>query len=143
MIPSIKLGQIILFKNIIWKYLVFILLFGTQIGSEQASLFVLLKKRIPFLKSNNVKYWWAFWGIFGNFWAIFTCFLHYLTLTNKKTNNCSFWINFFDLYQIMYFLWFVGIRHYSTYYGELFVSMFRFHSFYDSNHLFFIYFDWF
>ena len=43
-------------KEIIQKYLVFIVQFSTQIGSKQASLFVLYKKQLPFLKSNNVEY---------------------------------------------------------------------------------------
>ena len=51
-----KLGRIIRLKNIIRKYSVFVSLFGTRIGSKQASLFVSYKKQIPFLKSNNVKY---------------------------------------------------------------------------------------
>ena len=33
-----KLGRIIQLRKIIWKYSVFVLLFGTQIGSKQASL---------------------------------------------------------------------------------------------------------
>ena len=51
-----KLGRIIRLKNIIRKYSVFVSLFGTRIGSKQASLFVSYKKQIPFLKSNNVEY---------------------------------------------------------------------------------------
>ena len=51
-----KLGRIIRLKNIIRKYSVFVSLFRTRIGSKQASLFVLYKKQIPFLKSNNVEY---------------------------------------------------------------------------------------
>ena len=39
--------------------------------------------------------------ILGHFWAIFTCFLHYSTLTNKNTNNYSFWFDFSDLNQII------------------------------------------
>ena len=52
----VKLGRIIRLKNIIRKYSVFVLLFGTRIGSKQASLFVSYKKQIPFLKLNNVEY---------------------------------------------------------------------------------------
>ena len=78
-----KLGRIIRLEKIIQKYSVFVSLFGTQIGSKQANLFVSYKKRIPFLKSNNVEYC-RIVGIFGTFLVIFTCFLHYSTLTNKK-----------------------------------------------------------
>ena len=72
-----KLERIIWLKNIIQKYSVFLLLFSTRIGSKQASLFVLYKKRIPFFKSNNVEYCQivAILGHFWWFWAIFTCFL--------------------------------------------------------------------
>ena len=90
--------------------------------------------------SNTVEYC-RIVGIFGTFLVIFTCFLHYSTLTNKKTNNYSFWIDFSDINQIIYSFWFVGIRHYSTYYGKscriIRFDSFRFDSFYDSNHLFF------
>ena len=90
--------------------------------------------------SNNVEYC-RIVGIFGTFLVIFTCFLHYSTLTNKKTNNYSFWIDFSDTNQIIYSFWFVSIRHYSTYYGKssliIRFDSFRFDSFYDSNHLFF------
>ena len=51
-----NLGRIIPLEKIIQKYSVFVLLFGTQIGSKQASLFVSYKKWIPFLKLNNVEY---------------------------------------------------------------------------------------
>ena len=95
-----KLGRIIRLKNIIRKYSVFVSLFGTRIGSKQASLFVSYKKQIPFLKSNNVEYC-RIVCILGHFWAIFTCFLHYSTLTNKNTNNYSFWFDFYDLNQII------------------------------------------
>ena len=90
--------------------------------------------------SNTVEYC-RIVGIFGTFLVIFTCFLHYSTLTNKKTNNYSFWIDFSDTNQIIYSFWFVSIRHYSTYYGKssliIRFDSFRFDSFYDSNHLFF------
>ena len=90
--------------------------------------------------SNTVEYC-RIVGIFGTFLVIFTCFLHYSTLTNKKMNNYSFWINFSDTNQIIYSFWFVSIRHYSTYYGKssliIRFDSFRFDSFYDSNHLFF------
>ena len=80
---------------------------------------------MPFLKSNNVKYCQilSHSGHFGTFlviliWDNFTCFLHYSTLTIKKTNYFSSWIDFSDLNQIIYLFWFVGIWHYSTYYGQ-------------------------
>ena len=50
--------------------------------------------------SNTVEYCQIVW-ILGHFWAIFTCFLHYSTLTNKNTNNYSFWFDFYDLNQII------------------------------------------
>ena len=120
-----KLGQIILLEKIIKKYLVFVPLFSTQILSKQANLFVSYTKPIPFFKvkecqqilSNTVK----IVSILGHFWWYFShfyMFLHYLTLTNKKTNNYSFWIHFSDLNQIIFSFWFVGIWHYLTYYGE-------------------------
>ena len=43
-----KLGQIIWLRKIIWKYLVFVSLFGTRIRSKQASLLVLHLKQITF-----------------------------------------------------------------------------------------------
>ena len=75
-----KLGRIIRLEKIIRKYSVFVSLFGTQIGSKQANLFVSYKKRIPFLKSNNVEYCRIlsnsghFWDIFGNFYMFFALF---------------------------------------------------------------------
>ena len=62
-----KLGQIIGLEKIIQKYSVFVSLFGIQIGSKWANLFVSYKKRIPFLKSNNVKYC-PIVGTSGYFW---------------------------------------------------------------------------
>ena len=50
--------------------------------------------------SNTVEYC-RILCILGHFWAIFTCFLHYSTLTNKNTNNYSFWFDFYDLNQII------------------------------------------
>ena len=101
-----KLGRIIWLKNIIWKYLIFVLLFGTRIGSKQARLFVSYKKQIPFLKSNNVEYCRILLYIwhFGTFLVIFQPFLHAYctsTLTNKKINSYSFWFDFSDLNQII------------------------------------------
>ena len=64
----IKLGQIIRLRNVIQKYLVFVSLFGTQIGSKQASLFVLYKKQIPFLRLNT--------GYFEPFWHLFCTTRH-------------------------------------------------------------------
>ena len=79
-------------------------------------------------------------GHFIHFWAILTCFLHYSTWTNKKSNNYSFWINFSDLNQIIYSFWFLGIWHYSTFYGEscwiIHFDLLCFDSFYDANNLF-------
>ena len=82
--------------------------------------------------------------ILGHFWAIFTCFLHYSTLTNKNTNNYSFWFDFYDLNQIIIRFdssVFDIIRLFIANHVELFASFrfvsLRFASFYDSNHLFF------
>ena len=108
--------------------MVFILLFGTQIGSKQANLFVSYKKGKTFLKSNN----------FGTFLSHFYIFF---ALFDINRNNYLFWIDFLDLNQIIYSFWFVGIRHYSTYYGKscqiICFDSFRLDSFYESNHLFF------
>ena len=43
-----NLWQIIQLRNIIQKYLVFLSLFGSQIGLKQASLFILHTKQVPF-----------------------------------------------------------------------------------------------
>ena len=71
----------------------------------------------------------------------FYMFLHYSTLTNKKTNNHSFWFGFSDLNQIIYSFWFVSIQHYLPFLGEscwmICFALFRFSSFYNLNHLFF------
>ena len=40
-------------------------------------------------------------GILRHFWAIFTCVLHYLTITNKKPNNLFPLIQLFNLNQII------------------------------------------
>ena len=68
---SYKLGRIIWWRKIIrlrkiiQKYSMFVLLFATQIGSKQASLFILHTKQILFKSqkmSNTTEYWqwWAF-----------------------------------------------------------------------------------
>ena len=106
-------------KNI-QKYSVFVSLFCTQIWSKQAKLFVFSKKWIPFLKSNNVKCCQILsncWH-FGTFLVIFEPFFALFDVNKKKSNNYSFWIHFSDLNQIIYSFWFVGIWHYSAYYGE-------------------------
>ena len=99
-----KLGRVIRLRKIIWKYSVFVSIYVTQIRSKQTSLFVSHSKLIPLLKSCNVKYC-QIMGILGRFCSFLTqfdMFLHYLTWTNKKSNNYLFWINFSYLNQIIY-----------------------------------------
>ena len=79
-----KLGQIIWLKNYL-KNLTFVLVFSTQIGLNQVSVFVSHSKQIPFLKSNNVKYCQIMLNVghFETFLVLFKLFLHvYCTIRN-------------------------------------------------------------
>ena len=115
------MGKLFDWKNF-QKYLVFVSLFSTQIGSKQANLFVSYKKRIPFFKSNNVKYCQIlpYCGHLETYLVIFEPFLHvFYTIRHLqilKTNIFLFWINISNQSLIIFSFWFFGIWHYSTYY---------------------------
>ena len=143
-----KLGRIIRLRNIIQNYLVFVLLFSISYsvpGSDRnrpAYSFGMRKNtffKVEYCQIlwNSVKEW-AFWDTFVHFWAILTLILHHSTWTNKKLKIYLFWIDFSDLNQIIYFIWLFKANHVKLFVLIPFVSI-QFDLFYNSNHLFFLF----
>ena len=93
-----KLGQIIWLKKLFKKNLTFVLVFVTQIGSNQVRVFLLHAKQMPFLKLNNVEQC-QIMGNLRHFWSFLSHFYMFFALLdiNKKTNNYSFWFDFSNL----------------------------------------------
>ena len=136
--PSYKLGQIIWLRKIIQKCSVLVLIFGPQIRSKQASLFISHTKWISFLKLNTVEWCWimVIWGHFCSFLSHFDMFDAWFDM-NKKLINYLFWTDISDLIQIIYWFWFVGIQHYLTFNGKacqiICSNLLCFNWFYDLN----------
>ena len=81
------------------------------------------------------------WEIFVHFWLILTCFLQYSTWINKKIEYLLILNRFFQSKQNYFSFWFIGIQHYSTFYGQscrlIHFDSLRFDLFYNLNHLLF------